>query len=284
MKILEQAVLKTMLYSDIFDFPLTAKEIHTRLISAKASPEQVEQALQSLVKKNKIKHTDNFFYLKGRKKISALRKKRQKIAKEKWCQAEKLAKTLALTPTIIGIFATGTLAVSNTERQDDIDLMIITRNNTLWTTRLFITPILDLLGKRRKPDSDKISDLLCLNIYLTPKSFTFPKSRRNIYTAYELLQIKPIINKNHSYEKFLSSNSWISDFFPNTEIPVSAKPYSQIFNPLEKISYALQKKYMQNKITNESITRESAFFHPRDLSIDIITKFENQLKRHKIKL
>lgn len=284
MKILEQAILKTILYSDIFNFPLTTKEIYTRLISVKVSPKQVEQVLQSLIKKNKIEQTDNLFYLKGRKKISALRKKRQRIAKKKWRQAEKLAKTLAFIPTIIGIFATGTLAVSNTESQDDIDLMIITRDNTLWTTRLFITPILDLLGKRRKPDSGEISDLLCLNIYLTPKSFRLPKSRRNIYTAYELLQIKPIINKNQSYEQLLSSNSWILDFFPNSAIPTSAKTHSQTLNPLEKISFALQKKYMQRKITNESITRGSAFFHPRNLSIDIITKFENRLKKHKIKL
>lgn len=274
MNSLEKAVVGTLSYSDIFSFPLKEEEIHKRLIGKKCSPPELNKTLDSLINSLSIHRVDGYYFLKGRNRIVKLRKTREIISSNKLRRANQLSSIISIFPSVRAVFLTGTLAVNNASKDDDIDLMIVTRSNTLWTTRLFLTLLLDLLNFRRKPDSKNPNNLLCLNIYVDTSSLTIPPAERSLYSAYELIQAKPLIDKDNISSLILTSNLWIKNYLPNISFSstpqIKSKP---AFNPLENFSYKLQLLYMSKKITNEKVSLNRAFFHPRTLSPDIMTKF-----------
>ena len=92
----------------------------------------------------------------------------------------------------------------NNLKNSDIDLLIITRKNMLWTTRALVYGVLKVMGYQlRKPEQKSEKDKLCLNMWLDETSLVWDRKDRNIYTGHEIAQIVPLINKKNIYEKFL---------------------------------------------------------------------------------
>lgn len=196
-------------------------------------------------------------------------------------RAHRLSQLISSTPNILAIYLTGSLALHNASSHADIDFMIITQPNRLWTTRLLLTLYTSLLGLRRTPHSTRNTARLCLNLYLTPSTYHLPASKQSLYTAYELIQAVPLYDPHNTRADLLSANAWITDYLPNWKgtVPkrnsrLQAEKGSSadegtvpiVVRLLESLCYHLQLLYMKNKITREYITQDSAFFHPRDPS------------------
>lgn len=269
MALKNSSILPALIYADIFDYPLTPSELEKYQINQKTTPGAV-------ILKPEL--TDGYYHLPGRKNLVQLRKKRTLISQIKLDQAKIIAKRLGSIPTILGIFVTGNVAMRNAVEVDDIDLLIITKANHLWLTRLVITIYLESLGVRRHPHQKDPRNRFCLNMYLDETSLLVPKSKRNLYTAHEVVQILPLINKANIYARFLSANRWVNDHLPNFPIPkfdhnLPSKichPKSTIF---EQLAYLLQYRYMKNKITKETISPHSALFHPRDTGKQVLEQY-----------
>ncbi len=208
--------------------------------------------------------------IKSKKRIE-----REKYSKNKLTIAKKASQILAKIPTIKFVGITGSLAMMNSNKDSDIDLMIITKKGTLWLTRLIC--LICLIGQIRRAGSKKEKDKLCLNMWLDESDLVWDKQDRNIYTAHEIAQIVPLVNKEQTYEKFLWQNKWILNYWPNIveckPLAISNKPlekqliatgYSLITSSFEKLAFNLEKAYMSKKITREVITPTRALFHPND--------------------
>ncbi len=71
----EKAILRTLIYADIFDYPLTIKEIGKYLIRFKIQSRSDRDKIT--VKDLKfIKYKNSFYYLTGRKNIVNTRRER----------------------------------------------------------------------------------------------------------------------------------------------------------------------------------------------------------------
>lgn len=265
--LITSAILKTLKYSNHFDFPLTFSELHTRLVKVKISKSALLIAATQLLATGIIEKNSNYYHLPGRKDLVARRLKRRSISLPQYSQAIALAKRLGAFPNVLAIYLTGSLAMANSDSQADYDFMVITRSHRLWTTRLFLTVFTELIGLRRRPSDSDASGKLCLNLYLTPMSYLLPSHKQSLYTAYELIQAKPLYDPFHTHAQLISANPWISYFLPNYPFP---QPISQLQQEywktgiLEYVLYNLQLLYMRKKITREYITLDSAFFHPFD--------------------
>lgn len=178
------------------------------------------------------------------------------------------------------IAVTGSLAMENCSEDSDIDLLIITKKNSLWLTRILVYILLNASGQLlRKPRVKNERDALCLNMWLDESDLIWRRNDRNIYTAHEMAQITPLFNKGKTYEKFINQNKWILDYWPNS-VRISSKKqvessmyghktllhttYYRLQSIVEKFCYWLQKTYMKNKITREVVTPTRALFHPQD--------------------
>lgn len=278
------SILATLSYADIFDFPLTKSEICQRLISSR----KIQCSTIDMYLKNSgiIGEREGYYFLKKRDEIVALRKRRTKYSELKMKKAEKISSMLSHIPGVLFIGVSGSLAVGNCKRDDDIDFFIITKNNYLWTTRLLVNLALLALKSKRKRNSKEVSDTICVNMYLSEANLTMPKQRRNIYTAHEIIQIRALVNKEKTHERFACSNQWIEKFLPNArscEKIVRRKDInaSRVLFFLNKLLFLLQYGYMRKKITHEEVGIDFAYFHPNIRSKKILFDYDINLKQYK---
>ena len=305
-KLLRDSILATLYYHDLFDFPLTKEEIKRFLIKpglpAVCSPAKCGtkdrqgfyQGLNQLIKEKKIFKKENFYFLSSKEKTVKLRKRREKYSQGKLRIAKKIVKILQFIPWIKMIAITGALAMNNSDKDDDIDFLIITAENRLWLTRLLTVVILEILGKRRRPRDIKVKDKICLNMFLDEMSLSLSRTKHNIFTAHEIIQMKPILNRNNTYEKFLKANRWVKKYLPNSieikklgNLAIKGKkkrlfscllPTALLFDCLEKAAYFFQLKYMKPKITQEQISPHFAFFHPKDISKKVLREYKKRFR------
>jgi D-beta-D-heptose 7-phosphate kinase/D-beta-D-heptose 1-phosphate adenosyltransferase len=289
--LLKESILRTLKYHDVFDYPLTQSEIYGFLIYDSRFMIQdlrlnfkIQTLLNELVKDKKIVQKDHFYCLKGREKTIDLRKQRKKYSQQKIVVANKVVQLIKLIPWVKMIGITGALAMNNSTENDDIDLLIITTKNRLWLTRLILVLVLELLGYRRKPQTKNYKNKICLNMFLDETALRQAQERQNLYTAHEIVQMKPIFNKQQTYKRFLSANEWVQKYLPNSievqKLNLKSQNYNskfkiiiKLFDSVEQFVYWLQVKYMKSKMTREQVSEHFAFFHPQDRTKEILGRF-----------
>lgn len=301
---LDQSVINTLCYSDIFDYPLDGEEVYCYLISAKSYKQpQIKKSLQKLLNQKKISghHVINrvgeskFYYtLPHREHTITSRISRENISHQKLKISKRVGKWLKKINSIEAVFLTGALAMNNATKYDDIDLMIITAPEKLWLTRLQTSLLLSILGIRRKPEHNHIpqalSDKICTNLYLTSDNLSLSSSRQNLYTAHEVVQAKLLWQRSQVLETFYHNNQWVTSFLPHSPLSkfknLPEKTTKLKNNPnyfqktIEKLAFLTQKKYMQSRQTLEVINHSSAFFHPRNTSQIVTRKYHNLTSTH----
>jgi len=75
---------------------------------------------------------------------------REKIAQKKINKVRKALKLLLFTPFLKGLFICGSVARKVSRPESDIDFLIITKRDRVWTVRFFLTVFAFLLGKKTK--------------------------------------------------------------------------------------------------------------------------------------
>lgn len=275
MILLGEKEISSLIYHDIFDYPLTPLELIRWTTGKEVKFNNLENS--------KISTKNGFLFLNEKEGSTLKRLMRKRISKRKFEKAKKAAKILSLLPTVKMIAVTGALAMNNANEESDIDFLTITKNGSLWTTRLLAMALLKVFGiPRRKYGEKSTKDKLCLNIWLDENDLTWRKENRNIYTSHEISQIIPLVNKDQIYEKFLSKNNWITDYWPNATSAKAGKEKMRkkrekrgvVIRFIESLARRAQYWYMKDKITRETITPTCALFHPVDWASFISLKLE----------
>ena len=285
---LSSAILSTLVYHDIFGYPLDLSETANLLIKKKAGEESIARGLGSLRVIGKVGANNGYFFLKDRQKIVRIRKLRAKYSQQKLERAAFFAGLLKVIPSVKLVAVSGALSMRNSSKGDDIDLVIVTSKNLLWTTR-FLANLL-LLPFKRDPAGQKISDRACLNMFLDESALSIRD--RNVYTAHEICQMKLLWDRGGTYKKFIDANKWVKKYLPNwqpekvtsskSQVP-SHKSFQFITNNLalitERVLSSLQLSYMKSKITTERIGKTQLFFHPKNTQDWIISEYKKRLKK-----
>ena len=189
---LEKSILATIVYYDVLDRPLTSWEVFRYLVKIEqlelrhrpferdlslcemsllsmSSLNSVLILLDNSVELKKyISQENGFYFLKNRQGLVRERIKRQLIADKKWKKARRMIWFLQAIPYIRLVTVSGSLAMNNSKKESDIDLLIITHAGRIWTCRALTTLFLHLFGQRRHGLLTK--DRFCLNHYLTDQS------------------------------------------------------------------------------------------------------------------
>lgn len=119
-------------------------------------------------------------------------------------------------PFVRGIALAGSQALGQQRPTSDIDLLIITDPNRMWTARTLLSAWFHLWGVRRH--GKKIANRFCLNHYLAnPREVD---AERNLYKAMEYTKLRPVVGAAE-IRKFQHANElWIRQFFPNISFPL----------------------------------------------------------------
>ena len=204
---LEAAILKTVLYADVFNFPLTAEEIHRYLIhNRQIDRADIDKTLQHSKKmQNCLHQEEGYFCRKSREAIITTRKEREDITKKLWQSAMQYGQLLSQIPFVRMVVLTGALAVRNPASiNDDYDYLLVTKPGRVWLARAFaivLVRIVRLLGRELCPNYVLASDKLA-------------QSRQDLYMAHEIAQMRPIYGVA-TYHSIIEQNPWVQDYLPD---------------------------------------------------------------------
>ena len=192
--------------------------------------------------------------------------------KNKIKKAEELAKLIDKKfKDILFLGITGSVAADFPKKNYDIDLIIITKINKLWVTRLKLRFFI-VINKipHRKFGKKEEKDDFCFNLWLDEKTLEIKDNKQNLRNAIDLILIKPLINKNKIYERFIFANSWAKKWVATG---YSLKPILPSFEKGELKNNIFFDKvvnwlvfwpqfwYMKKRIKKEEISLHKAFFH-----------------------
>jgi hypothetical protein len=283
----EGAILKTLLYSNFFDYPLKKEELYNFLIGKKLSKNEFAKALNNT--SLPIDFSDGFYFLQGKQKLVNKRQQRELISLEKLRKAELIIKKLSLIPTIKLIGISGTLAVKNCVENDDIDIFVVVESGLAWTTRFLAVIMLIILGVYRNKNSKRYKDKICLNLILDEDRIFF--ENQDLFTAHEIVQLLPVFEKDKAYQKFISANSWVKEILPNWQVnqkPIFSRRQSYLDKLmmvilkiifLEKTLKVLQLFYMRKDITREKLEDGFIGLHPFDYKEHILKDYNQAITK-----
>lgn len=206
---LAKAIVKSVAYADIFDYPLTAVEVHRYLAGVPVSAQIVANTLQhGHLLPRYLSQRQGYYTLPGREGIISLRQERASLASELWPHARRYGSMIGRLPFVRMVAVTGSLAMDNPGDDADIDLLVVTRDDRLWLCRALVILVVRLAAGRGVG--------LCPNYFLAERALLFPV--HNLYAAHEVAQMVPITGLA-MYRRVRQLNDWVDAFLPNAAGP-----------------------------------------------------------------
>ncbi|MBI2463441.1 hypothetical protein HYV57_00620 [Candidatus Peregrinibacteria bacterium] len=235
------AIMATIAYFDIFDFPLKENELKKYLYRGNstnfcfknlikiAGDEKIKKTgigktsaeTQQFFVKNSpgiidksIKFCDEYIVLNNRESIVQLRKEREKRARKLWKKTRRYAYYMQCLPFIQMVAVCNNLSYDNPSEKSDIDLFVICKKNRLYLGRTFLTFWLHVFGARRH--HSKISGRFCLSFFISEDHLNLENimlKNHDIYLAYWLKTLKPLFGKKTYIQLMKKNEHWHKKYF-----------------------------------------------------------------------
>jgi predicted nucleotidyltransferase len=134
---------------------------------------------------------------------------RGNIIEEKTKIAEESLEWILFKPFVKFVAISGSVASEFAKEEDDIDLFIVTKNDSVWIYRLYIYIKNLFKHKIRSKGSKQVKNKLCVNFLAEQRALLFEE---DIFNLNEILFLEPIYNER--FEKvILLNNPWLKDHY-----------------------------------------------------------------------
>lgn len=202
---LEKQVLRTLLYFDIFNYPLKPEEVYRFLQSNTVTQEHVEASLANLIEQKIIFRSGQLYCLRNEPRIFERRKLGNENASKLLPLAMRRASLISRFPFVRAVFASGSFSKDYMDENSDLDFFIVTAPGRLWIPRTLLV----LYKRIAFLNSHKF---FCLNYFVDEHHLAIEEA--NLFTATELATLVPLYNPA-TYRALVNANPWVRKFFPN---------------------------------------------------------------------
>lgn len=216
---LDQAILRTVVYFDLFHYPLTPWEVWKWGMGEAGGAHsyvEVEDALVShAVLQEKLGRASGFVFLKGRDGLVATRQERYRLALPKLERAQRFASTLARIPFVRAVFACNSLGLANARVDSDIDLFIIVARGHVWATRLLAAGWAQARKLRPLPGDRR--DRFCLSFFIADDALDLRALRLpdDPYLTMWVATLVPLYDPASLGASLWQANPWVQEVLPN---------------------------------------------------------------------
>ena len=208
---LQLAVLRTILYADVFSFAMTPAEIHHFLIdTTPATADDVQAAIVTQAQTGgRLTQRDGFVCLAARPELIGLRQERATISRALMPVAARYGRWLARLPFVRMVALTGALSMANAaDASEDLDYLLVTSSGRVWLARAFSILLVRVVRLR--------GPVLCPNYVLAESALA--QARTDLFVAHELAQMLPLYGEA-LYGRMRAANPWSNQLLPNAEAP-----------------------------------------------------------------
>jgi len=210
----DEAILRTVLYADVFSFPMTEAEIHQFLIGHSATRDEVRAALDhSPWLAERVERVNGYCAVRGRAETTEHRHRRDSVSRALWPVGRRYGRIMAHLPFVRMVALTGALAMRNASgSDDDIDFLLVTAPGRVWIARAFAVAVVRL--------ARLLGVGLCPNYVLADTALL--QSRQDLFIAHELAQMIPLAGFE-VYRAMREANRWSDTLLPNAHQPFYAE-------------------------------------------------------------
>jgi hypothetical protein len=210
----ELAVLRSVTYAALFDYPLTLPQLQASLIGVRADADTVaawwrtSEFLQAT-----IDHQDGLYFPSGRGDLLLTRARREALSRDLLDRDRRILSVVAGMPFVRMVALSGSLAHLNAERSADLDLFVITAPHRVWSVTLSLLVIARLFGWRRR---------LCLNYVVSEEALRVEPA--DLFSANQIMHLRPILGHD-VFGQFVEANPFVREIYPNFVLaPEPPKP------------------------------------------------------------
>ena len=256
---LKEKILKTIIFYDIFDFPLSLFEIRKDLGEIKLS--DLNLILEELIIEKKLELKNGFYFLAGREEIIKIRSRRYNYSKRKIKIALRFARIFMKIPFVSSVYLANSIGDYNLRDESDIDFFVTTRTKRIWLSRLLSAGLAKILNKR--PNKKTKRDKICLSFYLSEENLDFNGLK---------------LKDGDPYFDF-----WEKNLLLLKERRGREKRFSRTLNFLETLSYKFQLKIMPeklrlaNNISGVIFGEDIIKLYLKDRRLEIKEKYERKI-------
>ena len=208
----QQAAVRTLLYFDIFHYPLRLDEIERFLGLAAEQAEDLSDDLSRLVEDGTIEQHEGFFGFGDLAASIQRRRADNARAEKRMRKARRMSRFIGRFPFVRGVMLSGSISKGCLAEDGDIDYFVITEPGRLWIARTLLIGFKKLFLFNSRKD-------FCVNYFVDLDHLAIED--RNLFTATEVLTLVPTFN-GPVCERFFSANTWASGLLPNIPVPATA--------------------------------------------------------------
>jgi hypothetical protein len=212
----ELAIIRSVVYAGLFDYPLTLDEVHRTLVGCDAGTADILATYnRSALLRELVEHRDGFFFPAGRGDLVAERRRREARSRAFLHRHRRLLATICRLPFVRMIALSGSIAHLNLEDGGDLDLFIVTRGHRVWTVTLTILVLTRFLGCRRE---------VCANFVVSDSALAFDQP--DLFTANQIIHLKPLAGGDVMAD-LLEANPFVARYYPNAAAEIRAENSEQ---------------------------------------------------------
>jgi hypothetical protein len=205
---LARAIVRTLAYADLFDFPLRSDEVWRQLLLETATFDEVETLLHNAAADaflaSRVGRDGAYFTLAGRSGLAERRRTRQHTADRLIADHVGVLGLVSMLPWVRMVAFSGGTSRRNSIHDDDIDLFIVAEQDRVWSTFLGLVVLARAAGCR---------DILCANYLIDRTNIVVPDGG-DLFTGQELLGLEPLSGRRQ-LERMAAVNEWTQRLLPN---------------------------------------------------------------------
>jgi hypothetical protein len=250
----ELAVLQSVVYASLFDYPLTLAQLHSSLVGVRAGADTIRSWWQSSeFLQATVEHRDGLYFPAGRCDLVTTRARREVLSRELLERDARILSLVGGMPFVRMVALSGSLAHLNAEGSADLDLFVITAPNRVWGVTVAVLAISRLLGWRKR---------MCLNYVVSETTMRIEP--QDLFSANQIIHLRPICG-SHVFQRFVQTNGFVRQFYPNFELPDSEHRPSTLRvteRVLALVAPAVER--LARGLYGWHLRRRSASWHSRD--------------------
>lgn len=200
----EMAVLQSVVYASLFDYPLTLSQLRDSLVEVAADEAAIAAwCRESALLRAAVELRDGLYFPAGRADLAATRRRREAVSREMLARDHRMLSLVARMPFVRMVALSGSLAHLNAEPSADVDLFVITRPNRVWLVTVAVLAASKMMGWRKR---------LCLNYVISERRMAIAPP--DLFTANQIIHLQPI--SGHAvYRRFIDANPFVARLYPN---------------------------------------------------------------------
>jgi hypothetical protein len=223
----ERAVVASVVYASLFEYPLTLAQLRETLIDVSADEDTLaEWYRSSACLQAVVEHREGYYFPRGRGDLLATRAAREALSRKLLGEAHGLLALVRGMPFVRMVAISGSLAHLNAEREADLDLFVVTGPGRVWSVTLSTLVLARLLGWRSR---------LCLNYVVSERALAVEPA--DLFSANQILHLQPLAG-GPVYRRFLDANPFVARRYPGfrgRDIPGSLPAWPRVRSAVERL-------------------------------------------------